>query len=265
MENAVEALKLATVVIVFVLAVSLAFMLFTQTKTTADSIFYIRDSQKYMEQEGLEGIIYTSSGVDTNRTVTMAEVISTIYRYPKENYGVTIIVGNEVYARYDITTEEIINRWNGTYEQDSIYTDAGIELPEINKHLNYLASLTDGIIDYDSEKWKEKLKYIYSIYRDGATPPEYTASPWRSNDVAIAKRIGADITGTSITINDIDTYNDGTSGRQVKCLSDYNDKHFKEILKVVDNNVYVDIGEEDNKDYLQERKISKTEIIYVMQ
>lgn len=133
MENAVDALKMAVAVLIFIIAIASSFSLFGTAKRTADSIIAMRDKQSYLEAAELDGgILYTSSkiiedddttnvkessidGVTTkgDRIVGVEDVISTIYRYSKEKYGVTIIeVNGKVIARYDSNTDKMMTMWD---------------------------------------------------------------------------------------------------------------------------------------------------------
>ena len=133
MENAVDALKIAAAILIFIIAIASSFSLFGVAKHTADSIITMRDRQSYLEAAELDGgILYTSAtsikgtneeltetekqeessigGVTKNgdRIVGMEDVISTIYRYSTEKYGVTIVDSDGVVkARYDSNTEQI--------------------------------------------------------------------------------------------------------------------------------------------------------------
>lgn len=132
MENAVDALKMAAAVLIFIIALGSSFSLFGTAKRTADSIITMRDKQSYLESAKLDGgILYTSSskisetapGSDTSviagvttagdRIVSVEDVISTIYRYSEEKYGVTIINdSDQVIARYDSNTDQIMTMWD---------------------------------------------------------------------------------------------------------------------------------------------------------
>ena len=48
MENAIDAMKMAFAVLVFVIAMSLAFMMITQARSTADVVFQTTDKQEYV-------------------------------------------------------------------------------------------------------------------------------------------------------------------------------------------------------------------------
>lgn len=150
MENAVDALKMAAAVLVFVIAIASSFSLFGTAKHTADSIITMRDKQSYLDAAELDGgILYTSTsaiqgetglteeeiqdqlGVTTkgDRIVTVEDVISTIYRYSKEKYGVTIVQKNgEVLARFDSNTEQVMSIWN------SIESGLDEYIRELNKN-----------------------------------------------------------------------------------------------------------------------------------
>ena len=133
MENAAEALKMGAAILIFIIALTTAFSMFGLAKQTADSIIAMRDKQAYLESEEVENILYTqSSSIQTgaqagsilsvvggfttrgDRVVDISDVVSTIYRYSKEKYGVTIVTqtGN-VIARFDSTTEmSYMSNWN---------------------------------------------------------------------------------------------------------------------------------------------------------
>ena len=49
MENAVEALKTAAAILVFVIAITVSFTMFSKAKTTADSIITMQDKQEYLD------------------------------------------------------------------------------------------------------------------------------------------------------------------------------------------------------------------------
>ena len=63
MENAVDALKIAFGVLVFVIAITVSFMLFSQAKSTSDIVLYSSDKTNYYtyENDKLESIV----GIDT--------------------------------------------------------------------------------------------------------------------------------------------------------------------------------------------------------
>ena len=131
MENAADALKMAAAVLIFIIAIASSFSLFGTAKQTADSVIGMRDKQKYLDAAELDTVLYVSSDVISkedskegnsqvvglttkgDRIVGIDDVISTIYRYNKEKYGVTIVKANgEVIARFDSNTENVMSQYN---------------------------------------------------------------------------------------------------------------------------------------------------------
>lgn len=84
MENAVEALKMAGFMLLFIIALSITMVTLTQAKTTADSLVKNQDRQEsYQYVELAEGETKAFS-----RTVTLSDIIPTLYRYAQEDYAV---------------------------------------------------------------------------------------------------------------------------------------------------------------------------------
>lgn len=84
MENAVDALKIAAAVLVFVIALTIAFALLSQAKATSDIMLFASDKTNY----------YTYSNEAENkagRIVGADVVISSLYRYYKESVVVRIV------------------------------------------------------------------------------------------------------------------------------------------------------------------------------
>ncbi len=81
MENAVDALKMAFAVMVFVMALSLAIYMFSQARETADIVLHSSDVTQYMSYEQV------SEGSE-NRIVGLESIVPTLYKYYKENYTV---------------------------------------------------------------------------------------------------------------------------------------------------------------------------------
>lgn len=89
MENAVDALKIAFGVLVFVIALTVAFALLSQAKATSDIMLFASDKTNYYtyskDAENAEGRIV---GADV--------VISSLYRYYKESVVVRIVEGTSI-------------------------------------------------------------------------------------------------------------------------------------------------------------------------
>ena len=116
MENAVDALKMAFAVIVFVMALTIGIAVFTQARTASDVILQSQDSTEYYE--------YISAGVYDDETgqwistgdtriVGLETIIPTLYRYYKENYTVVFLEANGTPMKlYDTLTEPTL--WSGS-------------------------------------------------------------------------------------------------------------------------------------------------------
>ena len=82
MENASEALKMAATVLVFVVALSITVMMFTQINQVSKAILYGVDETKYYDY------------IETNkkyRIVGLETIIPTLYKYDKEKYTVLFL------------------------------------------------------------------------------------------------------------------------------------------------------------------------------
>ena len=96
MENAVEALKMAGFMILFIIALSITMITLTQAKTTADSLVKNQDRQQSYQYIEVTGDLSKS----LSRTVTLADIIPTLYRYAQEDYAVQFYTssGNPLYV-----------------------------------------------------------------------------------------------------------------------------------------------------------------------
>lgn len=84
MENAVDALKIAAAVLVFVIALTIAFALLSQAKATSDIMLFASDKTNYYT--------YSNKAENTEGRIVGADVvISSLYRYYKESVVVRIV------------------------------------------------------------------------------------------------------------------------------------------------------------------------------
>ncbi len=112
MENAVDALKIAFGVLVFVIALTVAFALLSQAKATSDIMLFASDKTNY----------YTYSNEAENkagRIVGADVVISSLYRYYKESVVVRVYDKN-----------------NTLIEEFNTETDGGLSQKERKKKVN---------------------------------------------------------------------------------------------------------------------------------
>lgn len=83
MENAVEALKMAGFMLIFIMGLSVAMFMLSRATFTADSIIQNEDRQstyQYIEVE--------NPALGLARTVTLADIVPTLYRYHTERFAV---------------------------------------------------------------------------------------------------------------------------------------------------------------------------------
>lgn len=105
MENMVDALKMAFAVIVFVMALTIAFTVFSQAKETSEFVFYMMDKTNFEEQ--LE-----QSQNDT-KIVGMETILPLVARYIdyNENYSIEIQRENgDTIVIFDLLEDQKANR-----------------------------------------------------------------------------------------------------------------------------------------------------------
>lgn len=177
MENAVDALKLAFYVILFVLALSLSIGLFSKARETSDMVIQAADESRYYQYEQIT-TEDAANNVDEagNRIVGLETIIPTLYKYDKERYRVEFkdasgnpltiyqtriskISNRAIYNTtknteilsinyFDIAEEEQrAEPWVGNSEQIKLHLDAIINGTKY--HLpQYLEDFTDYDPDY---------------------------------------------------------------------------------------------------------------------
>lgn len=108
MENAVDALKMAFAVIVFVMALSISINMFSNARETADVVLHSSDITEYMQyQEAAQGT--------ESRIVGLETVIPTLYKYYKENYTVIFKDANGDYMCIYTTKMRNTSLWSSDY------------------------------------------------------------------------------------------------------------------------------------------------------
>ena len=263
MENIVDAIKMAAIVLIFVLALTLTFNIIGKSKVSADSLLTIQDRQKYLEANEVENILYMSDeGIKSNsedytseghRIVGLDAMISTIYRYDKEKFGVTVIKNNgDIIARFDSATEAIVNNWNNISNKLNDMGD--IEKTADEQKEEYIERLVENIsvkvsgVDIHINN-TDIIETMYGL-GDGTI-----GAPWYVDTYEIIKRINADIQGEQYSYNG-KTY----EGKNLKL---YSRKKIIEITKEIDNSVYLQDGG-NITDLLTEYQMPTIEVIYVI-
>lgn len=101
MENAVESIIIVFAVIVFVIALSMTTFMLSKAMTTTQDLIYFSDKTNYMQN-----IEVDDENILTQRTVTIDNVINSLYRYYKENFMVRIYNSDgELVQVFDTTIE----------------------------------------------------------------------------------------------------------------------------------------------------------------
>lgn len=101
MENAVESIVMAVAVIVLVMALSMTMVLLSKAMTTTQDLVYQSDKTNYYDNIKIE-----HANNVTTRNVGIDTVITSIYRYYKENYTVKLYnETNQLVQLFDTTIE----------------------------------------------------------------------------------------------------------------------------------------------------------------
>lgn len=110
MENAVEAMKMAFGMIVFVLALSASMYLLNTATSTSKILLYYADETNYLDNINID-----ETNTVTKRTVNVETIIPTLYRYYKENFAVQIYnrAGTLVQI-FDVNIEGKVRKAAGT-------------------------------------------------------------------------------------------------------------------------------------------------------
>ena len=92
MENAIDALKIAFAIMVFVMALSITIMMFSQLNEVSKIVLARSDKTTYYEYtESLDGLTDEQKEEKRFRIVGLETIIPTLYKYPKERYTVLFL------------------------------------------------------------------------------------------------------------------------------------------------------------------------------
>lgn len=115
MENAVDALKIAFALFIFVMALSLCMYMFTKAIQTSDIVLESSDVTTFMEY------VEPSDMIGEDRIVGLETIIPTLYKYYKENYTVVFLESDgSPMELYTSQTNELL--WSG-HGTDNAYTN----------------------------------------------------------------------------------------------------------------------------------------------
>lgn len=192
MENAVEALKMAFGVFVFIMALSISISTFSLARETADIVLQSADETAYYDYEEGTGAEYRTVGLET--------IIPTIYKYNKENYTIKFKTGtlsngeiqetgditlykspatNENISELDLNAERTRNEpWIGSNDEVKKHLDAMVQggTYEFNDSTGGNLKYTTGLI----EKW-QNAQFVELIGREQETEDETTGENTNRN------------------------------------------------------------------------------------
>ncbi len=124
MENAVDALKMAGAVLLFVLAISVAIVSFGQAREAADTILDYKDRETVY----IDGNLYYKT-TGTERTVGLETIIPTIYRAYIENYKIVFEGLNEPIYTLKLSGNTDIKKY--TIDLETKTTTDGIQINNV--------------------------------------------------------------------------------------------------------------------------------------
>lgn len=109
MENAVEALKMAGSVFIFIIALSIAILLFSQARGAIDSMLKYSD-REYLTIEENNRFYYLANINDTQRYVGIETIIPSIYRAYAESYKIVFNFpkNDDYYLYHDLSTDRYV-------------------------------------------------------------------------------------------------------------------------------------------------------------
>lgn len=109
MENAVEALKMAGSVLIFIIALSIAILLFSQAREAIDSVLKYSD-REYATIEENNRFYYLANINDTQRYVGIETIIPSIYRAYAESYKIVFEFPDDYYLYEDLSTSRFVRK-----------------------------------------------------------------------------------------------------------------------------------------------------------
>lgn len=173
MENATDALKMAFAVMIFVMALTVSIVMFSQLNKTSKIVLSSSDVTKFYEYEVAQD--------QRNRIVGLETIIPTLYKYYKENYTVIFLDKNGNPIKLYETQQKNKDIWGG----DSTTRDQ-----LISKYYNGTNTFNVCAFDVDEETVRHE--------------------PWTGSPSDYKKNIDAFLNGTIFNYPSGDKNADGT-------------------------------------------------------
>lgn len=163
MENAVESLKMAGSVLLFVLALSLSIFMITQARETIDAVLKFSDRES-MTIDSDERFYYLSDLAEPERYVGKETIIPAIYRAYKENYKIVFQFNDSSYYLFTKDVTKKIQNADGTETTTT----------EKNKPINTFDLANQNIAsDLKSRQFLNGIIYGDYAYEDGKTKTDF--------------------------------------------------------------------------------------------
>lgn len=215
MENAVEALKMAFAVFVFIIALTVGITVFTQARQSSEVILTAQDDTRYYEY--IPGSIFNEDtgeweSTGDTRIVGLETVIPTLYKYYKENYTVVFLEKDGTpLTLYETQTEP--RTWSGS-----------------DLRTNSIASIVskyyDGILD-NHIGIQSNDRNICAFDIDDETKRH---EPWTGNpDIDVKRNLDAFLNGSDFTYESSSGSVINRSYSYDGFIRDYSDQQFIEM------------------------------------
>lgn len=252
MENAVDALKIAFSMMIFVIALVLTVSLIGQARVTSELVFHVNDKTEFYEYVTSENI----GNMAENRIVGLDSILPTIHRYAKEQFAVTIFDRNGVpIVRYDLWTEGFMSNWNQILiKKDIEGTSESETYNEVNRRLQRVQNVVNKTLGKNTTFNMNWIKDLYAVSSTNNASIKIGA-PWIGDNTKILNRVQHDMLGTNYTNNGI-TY-------RGKNLKSYKDRKFIEKFLEISTSGTTITDEEYSLETVKGNK--KLEIIYILQ
>ncbi len=199
MENAVDALKMAGSVLLFIIGLTTAILSFSQAREAVDTVLAYSDRPSLDYED--ERFFYNANQNGTDRYVGLETIIPTIYRSYKENYRIVFDFPDDNYYLYTLSDKDNEKRQ--------------IKYIDLEKQMitNEIASnqFLDGIIYHDFEYGDGKDKGDYE-YKFVIEPSSKSLMSYINEKLNTGYKIKESL-GTYIqedVLNDINVYDDSS-------------------------------------------------------
>lgn len=257
MENAVDALKMAFGIIVFVIAIALAVSVIGQARVASEVVFHSSDKTEFYEYATENTVTDVTQNGD--RIVGIETIIPTIHRYAKEQFAVTIFdkEGNPI-VRYDLWTEGFMSNWNQIVKNHNKVESDSNAYEELESRLQTIQNAVNKTINKDRTiNVEDDIQKLYGVYSNTNTTVT-VAAPWVGDNEKIQKRITADMLGNQYEINNI-IYN---PNKEKKLRNYESSKFIEKFLEITTNGETVT---DDGYSLETIKGNKKLEIIYILQ